>query len=197
MHVDRYVNVYRLREFKILRCGLEKINQSKNDACGSLEEYPHFSLSLYHKRQVNVHCSLAFTRNVQLLCDCLQGAVRSHRGKHRHKDNEEDKDFLERYNTLYFYVWKTKGKKIQIKSNQHPSCKGSFFLLCFAEKASWQLKTHQQPLAPTCWVTKHWTVMQYLSCKDTALNQCDEKHKGFSEKMEIIFFLSLHFTKMV
>jgi len=35
MHVDRYVNVYRLEEFKILHCGLEEINQSKNDACGA------------------------------------------------------------------------------------------------------------------------------------------------------------------
>lgn len=75
MHVDRYANVYRLEEFKTLHCGLEKINQSKNDACSSLEEYPHFSLSLYHKRQVNVHCSLAYTRNIQLRCDCLQGAI--------------------------------------------------------------------------------------------------------------------------
>ncbi len=32
------------------------------------------SLSLYHKRQVHVHSSLAFTRNIQPCCNCLQGA---------------------------------------------------------------------------------------------------------------------------
>lgn len=41
MHVDRYVNVYRLEEFKIVHCGLEKINRSENDACASLQDYPH------------------------------------------------------------------------------------------------------------------------------------------------------------
>lgn len=97
MHVDRYVNVYRLKELKILHCGLEKINQSKNDDCGARKpdqskeySHPQFSLFLYDKRQVNVHSSLAFIRNIQLWCDCLQGAVGSHRGKNSHKGNEAD-----------------------------------------------------------------------------------------------------------
>lgn len=30
-------------------------------------------------RQVQLHSSLAFTRNIQLRCHCLQGAARNHR----------------------------------------------------------------------------------------------------------------------
>lgn len=83
--------------------------------------------SLHNKRQVNIYSSLAFTGNIQLLSDCLQGAVGSHRASAGIKTTKLINSTP--WCATMLSIMSKKDEKFQIKSNERPGCMGSILAL--------------------------------------------------------------------